>query len=116
MVKPIILYECETWGFGNNEIIERLHLKLCKLLLHPKTSTPDYMVYDELGRYPIRIDIKARMINFWCKIIMGKQSKILTYVINNFMTIMFIRDGLWIKNIQYILNKGGLSYIHKDQS
>jgi hypothetical protein len=47
---------------------------------------------------------------------MGKQSKILTYVINNFMTIMFIRDGLWIKNIQYILNKGGLSYIHKDQS
>jgi hypothetical protein len=23
MVKPIILYGCETWGFGNNEIIER---------------------------------------------------------------------------------------------
>jgi len=37
MVKPIILYGCETWGFGNNEIIERLHLKFCKLLLHLKT-------------------------------------------------------------------------------
>ena len=76
MVKPIILYGCETWGFGNNEIIERLHLKLCKLLLHLKTSTPDYMVYGELGRNPIRINIKVRMINFCCKIIMGKQSKI----------------------------------------
>jgi hypothetical protein len=72
MVKPIILYCCETWGFGNNKIIERLHLKLCKLLLHLKTSTPDYMVYGELGRYPIIIDIKVKMINFWCKIIMGK--------------------------------------------
>ena len=39
MVKPIILYGCETWGFGSNEIIERLQLKLCKLLLHLKTST-----------------------------------------------------------------------------
>jgi hypothetical protein len=57
MVKPIILYECETWGFGNNEIIERLHLKLCKLLLHLKTSAPDYMVYGQLGRYLFRIDI-----------------------------------------------------------
>jgi hypothetical protein len=55
MVKPIILYGCETWGFGNNEIIERIHLKFCKLLLHLKTSTPDYMVYGELGRYPISI-------------------------------------------------------------
>jgi hypothetical protein len=55
MGKPITLYGCEAWGFGNNEIIERLHLKFCKLLVHLKTSTPEYMVYDELGRYPIRI-------------------------------------------------------------
>ena len=38
MVKPTILYWCETWGFVNNEIIERLHLKYCKLLLQLKTS------------------------------------------------------------------------------
>jgi hypothetical protein len=55
--RPIILYGCETWGFGNNEIIERLHLKFCKL--HLKSSTPDYMVYGELGRYPISIDIHS---------------------------------------------------------
>ena len=50
-----LFYGCETWGFENNEIIERIHLKFCKLLLHLKTSTPDYMVYGELGRYPISI-------------------------------------------------------------
>ena len=88
MVKPMILYGCEIWGFGNNEIIERLHLKFCKLLLHLKTSTPDNMVYVELRRYPISIDIKVRMIKFWCKLIVGKKVSFLTYVINYFTTII----------------------------
>jgi hypothetical protein len=34
------------------------------------------MVYGELGRYPITIDIKVRMITFWCKLIMRKQRKL----------------------------------------
>jgi hypothetical protein len=38
MVKPILLYGCEVWGFSNNDIIEKVHLKFCKLLLHLKSS------------------------------------------------------------------------------
>ena len=34
MVKPILLYGCEVWGFSNNDIIEKVHLQFCKLLLH----------------------------------------------------------------------------------
>ncbi len=30
MVKPILLYGSEIWGFGNNDIIERVHLKYIK--------------------------------------------------------------------------------------
>ena len=113
MVKPIILYGCETWGFGNNEIIERIHLKFCKLLLHLKTSTPDYMVYGKLGRYPISIDIKVRMIKFWCKLIMGKQSKLSHICYKLLYNNNLLRHGFsfWIKNIQDILNKSSLSYI-----
>jgi hypothetical protein len=71
------------------------------------------MVYGELGRYPISIDIKVRMIKFWCKLIMGKQSK-LSYICYKLLyNNIFLRGGfsLWIKNIQDILNKSGLSYI-----
>ena len=55
-MKPILLYGCEVWGFGNNEILERVQLKFCKLLLHLKTT--NCIVYGELGRYPVENDIK----------------------------------------------------------
>jgi hypothetical protein len=76
MVKPIFLNECEIWGFGNNDVLEKVHLKFCKMILNLKASTPNYMMYGELGRYPVEIDIKIRIISFWAKIIYGKQSKI----------------------------------------
>ena len=47
IIKPILLYGCEVWGFSKNEIIERVHLRFCKLLLNFKTPTPSYMVYGE---------------------------------------------------------------------
>ena len=49
MIKPILLNGCEVWGFSNNDILEKVQLKLCKILLNIKTSTPSYMVYGELG-------------------------------------------------------------------
>ena len=71
------------------------------------------MVDGELGRYPISIDIKVRMIKFWCKLIIGKQSKLSHICYKLRYNKKCLRDGfsLWIKNIQDILNKSGLSYI-----
>jgi hypothetical protein len=64
MVKPILLYACEVWGYGNNEMLERVQLKFCKLLLKSKATTHSSMIYGELGRYPMEIDIKVRMISY----------------------------------------------------
>jgi hypothetical protein len=62
--------------FAQKEIIlifmlEKVHLKFCKMILNLKTSTPNYMIYGESGRYPVEIDIKIRIISFWAKIIRG---------------------------------------------
>ena len=45
MVKPMLLYGCEIWGYGNNDVLEKVHLKFCKMILNLKTSTPNYMIY-----------------------------------------------------------------------
>jgi len=36
------------------------------------------MVYDELSRYPIEIDIKLSIISYWTKLIRGKEIKLST--------------------------------------
>ena len=54
---------------------------------------PDYMVYGELGRYPISIDIKVRIIKFWCKLIMGKQSKLSHLWFKLLYINLYLRDG-----------------------
>jgi hypothetical protein len=68
IVKPILLYGCEVWGFSDNYVIEKIHLKFCKLILHLKQSTPNFMIYGELGRFPLYIYIKTRVISYWCKL------------------------------------------------
>ena len=40
MIKPILLYGCELWGFGNIDIIERVQLKFIKHILHLKKIYP----------------------------------------------------------------------------
>ena len=44
LIKPILLYGCEIWGFGNLDIIERVQLNFLKLILNLKKSTPSFMV------------------------------------------------------------------------
>jgi hypothetical protein len=44
IVKPILLYGCEVWGFSNNYVIEKNHLEFCKLILFPLLIT-SYMSF-----------------------------------------------------------------------
>ena len=58
MVKPILLYDCDILGLGNNDMLKRVHLKFCKIILNIKASSPNYMIYGELCRYQVEIDIR----------------------------------------------------------
>ena len=68
MIKPIPFYRCELWGFGNIDTIEQVQLKFLMQILNLKTTTPSFMVYGELGTYPLYINIQCRMVSFWAKL------------------------------------------------
>ena len=76
LVLPFTTYVCEIWGHENFALLEKLHLKFCKIALKIRTSTPGYMVYGELGRYPLRIIIMKGMIGYWCTILLSKQKRL----------------------------------------
>ena len=76
MVIPILLYGSEITGFENSEILERICIEFYKIILNVKKTTPNVMLYGELGRYPIEILCKSRMVGFRQRIVNGKQDKI----------------------------------------
>ena len=69
MIKPILLYGCEMWGYCNTKQIERVQLQFLKSIFNLKQSTPNVMVYGEFGVYPLEVDIITRMISYWTRLI-----------------------------------------------
>ena len=74
-VAPVALNGCAMWGFMNTDLLEKLHLGYCKMVLNVKKSTNTYMVYGELGRLPLQFNIDAMMLCFWYRIVTSKNNK-----------------------------------------
>jgi hypothetical protein len=50
-------------------IVIKVHLQFLKRILGVRVTTPNCLVYGELGRYPLDINIKCRMLCFWSRLI-----------------------------------------------
>ena len=117
IVLPILLYGSEVWGFENFDILERVHLRFCKLILHLKQTTPSCIVYAELGRHPIQIDAKIRMLNFWCRLLNDKESKI-SCLLYKLLFINLNHYGFetkWLSFIKQIFDNCGMSNVWNSQ-
>ena len=118
MIAPILLYGSEVWGYENCEVIEAYYFRFCKMMLHLIPSTPKVMVYGELGRFPMLIFIQARMINFWTKVVCGKEDKLSyrLYKILYYMSDHGIFQSQWLNSVRSILQKCDLYYYWYNQS
>ena len=105
LILPILLYGCELWGFENVEQLEVFHLKYLRNILQVRKSTPNAMVYGELGRYELRYMIWQRMANFWKSIARenGNYSNMIygAIVENNF-------ENKWLISMKNILINCGI--------
>jgi len=111
MVAPVILYGSEVWGIENVDIVDRFQLKYCKSILNLKQSTPNCMVYGELGITPLSLQIKARVLNYWCKLVNGKKEKI-SVMLYNMLDRLFTCNEVktpWVKFVHDTLNSLGMS-------
>ena len=113
LVLPILLYCCEIWGFEKFEDIEQVHLTLCKTILCVKKSTPNVMIYGELGRFSLKYKIYSRIINYWKRNIVSNEQR-LSVITYKFLFSMYknhIFISRWIVNVKNILDFAGFDYI-----
>ena len=76
LVIPVLTYGCEVWGFSDINCLEVLHRKFIKIILGVSKYTPNSMVYGEVGVYPLTHIVAMRMINFYMRIVNGKDTKL----------------------------------------
>lgn len=79
MVLPIIMNGCEVWGHKPLKYMENLHITFLKHILNVRKTTWNVIIYGELAKYLISIHIKSRMMNYWSRVITGRQNQ-LSYV------------------------------------
>ena len=73
-VAPILLYGCEVWGYENTDIIEKVHTSsVNSSLVYQNFLIICQYNYGELGRYPLSITIKQRMVCHWTRILKCNQ-------------------------------------------
>ena len=109
LVTPILLYGCEVWGGGTIEPLEIFYRNFIKRMLGIKRSTPNCIVYGEVGRKPLRNQIYNRMISFWIKISEGKATKLST-IMYNLIYKMHLNGSYhspWLMSIKKILCDSG---------
>ena len=118
MIKPILLYGCELWGFGNIEIIERVQLKFLKHILHLKKSTPSFMIYGELGVYPLKLDIQSRTISYWAKVSITRPNYIASMIYDGLYSLNETRrlKNKWLDNIKHLLCSNGYGNVWENQT
>ena len=116
IVEPILLYGSEVWGFENTIYIEWIHIQFCKNILHLRKSTPNYMVYGELGLFPLSINIKMRMVGFWNRLV-SNEHKFSSHLYRLMLSLhnSGVHEFKRIKSIQNIFNNTGLHYIFSFQ-
>lgn len=116
LVAPILLYSSEVWGFEQKSNIEKMHLQFCKRILKIRNTTPNFMVYGELGRFPLEILIKQKMVLYWNTLLCdNKKLSSIMYKLMFTLYRVFPHKFKWVSYVKSIFDELGLSYIWNDQ-
>ena len=74
------------------------------------------MVYGELGRFPIEIRVKLRMVSFWGRLLNNENK--LSSTLYRLMLSLKVKNNVnfkWINFVESIFNDTGMSFIFSNQ-
>ena len=105
-VNSILSYASEVWGFHKGLDVERVHTNFCKNTLGVKKNTSNKLVYYELGRLPLHLLRKLRILKYWIKLRRTENC-----ILKECFESRVNSNDDWIISIKAELNKLGLSYL-----
>jgi hypothetical protein len=111
MVKPILCYGSELWGYERCEQIERVHIKFCKKLLKVGSSATNCAVLGEVGRYPLHISYMRRLIVYWVKLLRMPDSRYPKQCYHMLVKLDTANRITWATRVRNLLAQFGFNFI-----
>lgn len=111
IVKPILCYGSEIWGYRYCEKIEKVQTKFCKRFCTLSSNTADSFALGECGRLPIAVTYMSRCLNYWIKILQMENHRYPKQCY--FMLKRLDETGkiTWASHIKEMLFKFGFGYV-----
>jgi hypothetical protein len=115
-VSPVLEYGCEVWSTGKQVVaIERIQLRYLKMLLGVKNSTTTMAVYAELGRMPVYIRFKIRIIKYWLRLCQLPDSMLVKKAYLMLKELDNLGFNTWVTIVRQILAECNVGhYINND--
>ena len=94
-------------------ILKKFIFSFSKNILRVRTTTPNHLVYDELGRFPLVI--VCRMLTFWNKLILSNKLSSKISRLLHTLNINGAQGFKWIELVKSTFYETGLSFMYSDQ-
>ena len=111
-VSSVLNYGCEVWGFNMAKDVEKIHTDFCKRILKVRNCTPHFMLYAELGRFPLLISRKIRIVKYWIKLL-NTENIILKSLYEDMLENIDCRN--WLSQVRDLLFSLGFGYVWYNQ-
>jgi hypothetical protein len=99
MLKPVMCYGSEVWGFNENKNLERVELRFLKYILHLPLSAPNMAVRGELGQLPLHLWWIERILKFWDRLCAEDAPMLLKAAVHCSLDMAYAGKRCWAHNV-----------------
>ena len=108
VVKPILLYGADIWGFNSRVLeinMEKVHLRYLKNLLGVKLSTATIGVYGECGRFPLYIEGHISVLKYYLRVSSLPENSIVKQIFNQMHRLDSLGYNTWVSQVKRMVCK-----------
>ena len=110
-IQAIMHYGSEVWGLeAAASKCEKVHLYALKKFLGVDSKTPNDLVYCELRRYPITINMAINCIRYWIKLTQMEQHRLPKRAYNTLYRLDQRGKETWVTKVRLCLLQNGFGY------
>ena len=111
IVRPILCYGSEIWGYEYSQTIEKVQSKFCKRYACLHKNTADFLALSECGRYPLAVTYMTQCVKYWVRLIQMPNYRYPKQCYNMLRSLASADKINWAARVRSLLLKYGFGFV-----